>query len=1601
MIKHLVAALADAGIEADAESIADALWLARACRGAGEENADADRGPVVRPLPTEPRPPDAEPGHPADDAGPVAGQATGLRLDRPETGSRAASGTGGQASPVTFRPARELPGALELGRVLRPLKRRHPSKRDLALDAEGTVAYFCDTGVLTPVMRPGDERWFDVDVLIDAGPSMAVWQDTGQELVALLERHGAFGDVRQWRLEQVDGKVRLSRAAGGRSEAPQLMNRGARRLTMIVTDCVDPMWYQAPVWDAIRQWGLTSPVVITALLPSRLWAQTALGSPEVTMRSHQAGSANAQLDVAVPWWWPDDAPPRSAVAVPVISLEAESVAAWARMVMGAGGVAAVGVFAAPPFTEPAVGPPTDQPGAEERVQRFRVTVSPTAYRLAVYLAAALRGSWGLALARVVQDAMLPGSGQVHLAEVIVGGLVRPADHSTGMYEFVEGVADILRRSLTATEALRVLQALGGHIERETGRSPGIAAMLLGEAPPADATVEFEGIRAGAADLIQAMGLARHEPVAGANADRPRAAITALVTLPDGRLVGGAADGQVVIWDLDAGSAATGPGSGTELGRHDAAVTALAVLPGGRMLSDAADGTIWTWDLTAAEPGRAANRTFEGLVTVRGSETVGDAVTAHTALPDGRLVLGTANGRIAIWDDSSAAPRAAIHFLDIEGERPVTALAALPDGWFACGTDDGRLRLIEPAPESTSPRTRDLRFYGEAISALSALPDGRLVSGTGDGQLQLWTYRSADATADRFLTTDEIGRHGAAVTALVTLPDGRLASGTRDGQVWLWDPGTTGSASGISELGRHDTSVTALAALPDGRLVSGTADGQLRVWGLIVGGPTQTADREPIPQSVLSRPQPQRFLVASCPRRVRDGTPLSMTVSVTTSPPTGTEAISAPLRDFDVAEGIDIAVTFQEQFGTGVQGDGTLHRKLRVPAAGDSDPVAFRLRTVGPGDVQLTVAAWADMDSLGALDFQVTVEDAGASAGEVTLAVRSDGELYTFQLLTRQRRLEPVAGRSRLSEASQISRQVLDVVKQSRGRERLKNLGTLLWDSIIPPAITDQFWSLQPDISSFIIDASSDFGSVLWELLYPQAPGRDAGFLAEQFPVTRLVHGHQWSPLIGADGVTPVLLSASSDAREEVAALEGIVGRPGDDAPVVDNLPALLDLLGSGQAKSLYFTGHGAAAANPDEPVITLKGGSFSPSSLAAVKRAQPGGGRLVFFNACRSAREQPESTHIEKWAQPFLATDAVAFVGTSWTVSSETARMFAEAFYQALSDGATLGQAASSGRRAASQASSDTDWLAYAVFGDPQQVADLALGARPEVPTAPSGKSHERAGAPRIVAVHGLGQQLRGKSELFSRWIPSLQDGLERAGAERVTDANVSVAFYGDLVRPVVDSDRQDAEQGLDEEMIIPLWRAAAPETNTPIPEPESGSGGGLMQRAVRALSASRFFSGLSEAALFGDLSELRRYLNEPAIRQAVLERLADTIGPETRVIVAHSTGSIAAYEALCAHPEWDIRMFVTLGSPLGWRYVFDRLVPPPQNGMGSWPGSTRQWTNVADKDDIVALEKRLAPRFAGPVKDVLVDNGARAHDLSPYLTAVETGRAIAAGLRE
>jgi hypothetical protein len=281
----------------------------------------------------------------------------------------------------------------------------------------------------------------------------------------------------------------------------------------------------------------------------------------------------------------------------------------------------------------------------------------------------------------------------------------------------------------------------------------------------------------------------------------------------------------------------------------------------------------------------------------------------------------------------------------------------------------------------------------------------------------------------------------------------------------------------------------------------------------------------------------------------------------------------------------------------------------------------------------------------------------------------------------------------------------------------------------------------------------------------------------------------------------------------------------------------------------------------------------------------------------------------------------------------------------------------------------------------------------------------------KILGVHGIGQQLKGPNTLRDEWLPALRDGLALAGVNQLHEDDLSCAFYGCLFRrpgtmAVGDYpyDASDVDDAWEQELLMAWWaEAALIDPAVPPPNPPAKTMARTprwAQRALDSLSHSRFFTGVAERAMVGDLKQVRAYMTDNDIRHKVCERVADAVSDDTRVLIGHSLGAVVVYEALCAHPEWPVTTFVSLGAPLGIRnLIFERLRPAPQDGMGAWPGAVERWVNVADAGDVVALVKDLRPQFGERVGNQLVHNGATAHNIRPYLTAKETGHAIAAGL--
>ncbi|MET7772149.1 hypothetical protein [Nocardia sp. NPDC005366] len=302
-----------------------------------------------------------------------------------------------------------------------------------------------------------------------------------------------------------------------------------------------------------------------------------------------------------------------------------------------------------------------------------------------------------------------------------------------------------------------------------------------------------------------------------------------------------------------------------------------------------------------------------------------------------------------------------------------------------------------------------------------------------------------------------------------------------------------------------------------------------------------------------------------------------------------------------------------------------------------------------------------------------------------------------------------------------------------------------------------------------------------------------------------------------------------------------------------------------------------------------------------------------------------------------------------------------------------------------------------------------------------------------IVLVHGIAQEQYGADVLESRWLPALASGVRTAGYADIADElwrgarpgriEARMAFYGNIfLEPGAQGGTGTARAEhleLSEELATAWLRRAAEQSDDPrdraaarryLDSAALGSEGAMgagraLRPAANALTRLRWFApfGFGLAARFVDraLTQVTRYLEDSEVRDIAQRRVLDLIGPDTRIVLAHSLGSVVAYEAM--HRSDHPATLVTLGSPLALQsIIYPRLRPQPP----FVPPSAIRWENLADRDDIVATHLDLAPYFPPAPGSAVVpatyhslDNGAGPHDATHYLTKRSLGRIVAESL--
>lgn len=273
-----------------------------------------------------------------------------------------------------------------------------------------------------------------------------------------------------------------------------------------------------------------------------------------------------------------------------------------------------------------------------------------------------------------------------------------------------------------------------------------------------------------------------------------------------------------------------------------------------------------------------------------------------------------------------------------------------------------------------------------------------------------------------------------------------------------------------------------------------------------------------------------------------------------------------------------------------------------------------------------------------------------------------------------------------------------------------------------------------------------------------------------------------------------------------------------------------------------------------------------------------------------------------------------------------------------------------------------------------------------------------------IVMIHGRNQQGKDPVALEKEWRDALTYGLTRAGLALPADAVFRFPFYGDeLMRlveqvetpGVLDAHARGTETDADptlrgeilEEIALGLGLTREDierEFHPSAPRPRGPQNWEWVQAILRAIDR---VPGVNSGVVDLVTRDVYVYLTFPGVRRRIDEMVAAAFDESPTVVIAHSLGTVVAYNVLLArnrsHP---VPRFLTLGSPLGvkalQRHLDSPLVSPPAVGS---------WRNAFDDRDVVALRPLDAStgfRFEPPIlnkKDVKNHTENR-HGIAGYL---------------
>jgi len=433
-----------------AEDIADAIWLALQMgtdespvvdddsdgSGQDEDTSTVIIEDVETKLPPLPPPPSVPAYLPQSSPSTADMTEEDITEEEPESGL-----------PIQVQAAPALQDKLSIARSLRPLKRKVRSQTRQVLDEAATVNRIAEEEIWLPVLKPAPERWLDLEFVIEASEFSFIWDATLMEFRQILERQGAFRNVRTWWLEGTEqGKLNLVSQKSQSSEFSQrprspreLIDPTGRRLVLLVSDCRSSAWKSGDIHNLLKLWSTHGATAIVQLLPERLWSQSELDvGVSVQVSALTPGAPGHKLKINQRLGW-RELESSDTLTVPIVTLTAKSLKQWALVVAGVGRQRTPARWFDLNWVQDEERDRAefvvDPQSPDARIELFEATASPIAQQLASMMAAV---PVSLSVVNLIQKLLLPEAKPIHLAEVYDSKLLEAVKNLTPQPPSLQG-----------------------------------------------------------------------------------------------------------------------------------------------------------------------------------------------------------------------------------------------------------------------------------------------------------------------------------------------------------------------------------------------------------------------------------------------------------------------------------------------------------------------------------------------------------------------------------------------------------------------------------------------------------------------------------------------------------------------------------------------------------------------------------------------------------------------------------------------------------------------------------------------------------------------------------------------------------------------------------------------------------------------------------------------------------------------------------------------------------------------------------------------------------------------------------------------------------